>query len=379
MTVEERYELSCYQELTRFDEHKNVWLVRNTENGMIYVKKTMQLYNREVYQRLMAADLPNIPKIYLCTCEDSTMTVIEEYIHGTSLMDMLQKDGIMDERQVAQIILPVCDIIEHLHSQVPSIVHRDIKPSNIMISNDGVIKLIDFNAAREYDLGATQDTYLMGTRHFAAPEQYGFGQSDPRTDIYAIGVTMYYMLTKNFPDSGLYLGSLYPVIQKCICMNKNDRYQTISELRKELSVYIPAAISQPRIHTASETSSSANPFLKPLYTYKEKLPVGFRSGVIWKMLTASFGYLDFFWLCSSVTVNNSNGKKLTGYPLTVNRVGLFIIILGYVFFLGNYCHVKDALPLMKKSKQTRLIMTFVYLFLYFVIIMFMILFLEGAG
>ena len=72
-----------------------------------------------------------------------------------------------------------------------------------MISNDGIVKLIDFNAAKEFDQSQIEDTRLMGTRKFAAPEQYGFGQSDPRTDLYALGVTMYYLLTKDYPDSGL--------------------------------------------------------------------------------------------------------------------------------------------------------------------------------
>ena len=90
-----------------------------------------------------------------------------------------------------------------------------------MISNDGIVKLIDFNAAKEFDQSQIEDTRLMGTRKFAAPEQYGFGQSDPRTDLYALGVTMYYLLTKDYPDSGLYHGPLEPVIRKCIALDNH--------------------------------------------------------------------------------------------------------------------------------------------------------------
>ena len=93
-----------------------------------------------------------------------------------------------------------------------------------MISNDGIVKLIDFNAAKEFDQSQIEDTRLMGTRKFAAPEQYGFGQSDPRTDLYALGVTMYYLLTKDYPDSGLYHGPLEPVIRKCIAFVRSERY-----------------------------------------------------------------------------------------------------------------------------------------------------------
>ena len=93
-----------------------------------------------------------------------------------------------------------------------------------MISNDGIVKLIDFNAAKEFDQSQIEDTRLMGTRKFAAPEQYGFGQSDPRTDLYALGVTMYYLLTKDYPDSGLYHVPLEPVIRKCIALGRSERY-----------------------------------------------------------------------------------------------------------------------------------------------------------
>ena len=72
----------------------------------------------------------------------------------------------------------------------------------------------------------------MGTRRFAAPEQYGFGQSDPRTDIYALGITFYYMLTGDYPDSGKYAGKYYDIITKCIQLAKEDRYPTVDELRK---------------------------------------------------------------------------------------------------------------------------------------------------
>ena len=85
MTIEERYELSCYQELIKLDDSKNIWLVRHNESGMIYIKKELQWFNRDIYRRLQNADLPNIPKIKLCICEESVLTVIEEYIHGMTL------------------------------------------------------------------------------------------------------------------------------------------------------------------------------------------------------------------------------------------------------------------------------------------------------
>lgn len=110
MTIEERYELSCYQELTKLNDAKNIWLVRHNETGMIYIKKEMQWYNEEVYLRLKAANVPNIPKIYLCVLDDSTLTVIEEYIHGVSLDKLLEQQGILPEARVIEIAVAVCNI-----------------------------------------------------------------------------------------------------------------------------------------------------------------------------------------------------------------------------------------------------------------------------
>lgn len=113
----------------------------------------------------------------------------------------MEEHGVLSEENAAFVIRSLCDILHKLHGNLPPIIHRDIKPSNIIFSSDGVVKLIDFNAARELRAEQNEDTRLMGTRRFAAPEQYGFGQSDPRTDIYALGITFYYMLTGDYPTA----------------------------------------------------------------------------------------------------------------------------------------------------------------------------------
>lgn len=377
MTIEERYELSCYQELTKLDDSKNIWLVRHNESGMIYIKKELQWFNRDIYRRLQNADLPNIPKIKLCICEESVLTVIEEYIHGMTLEQFMEQNGIFSEEKAVNIALAICDILEPLHTSQPPIVHRDIKPSNIMISNDGIIKLIDFNAAKEFNLTHSEDTRLMGTKKFAAPEQYGFGQSDPRTDIYALGVTIYYLLTKNYPDSGGYYGKLNPIIQKCIHLDKTERYQDIGQLRKELIAFAHQN-SSTEMPSSSKNHVKHNLFTKQLYPCHEKLPVGFRTGTNWKIITATPGYLLIFWLCSTLTVTGSKGIPLSGFPLFVNRLGSFLMLMGTIFFIGNYCHIRNRLPLINRSRLLHLVFSIIYLLIYYILILSLVTLLGGA-
>ena len=113
-------------------------------------------------------------------------------------------------------------------------VHRDIKPENIMITNNGTVKLIDFNASRIYDKNKSSDTISLGTIGYASPEQLGINQSDARTDIYALGVLMNVMLTGKPPEIKLYNGKLKKVIVKCTQTIPDNRYKNVKELKRNL-------------------------------------------------------------------------------------------------------------------------------------------------
>ncbi|MGN0390220.1 MAG: serine/threonine protein kinase [Wujia sp.] len=375
MTIEERYALSCYEELTKLDDVKDVWLVRHNETGTLYVKKRMQLYNRAIYQRLSECHIPNVPKVVLCVEDEAGLIVVEEYIHGMTLEQQLEQDGVLSETKVAEIMIKLCDTLQLLHGSTPPVIHRDIKPSNIMISSEGTVKLIDFNAAKEFTPGQSEDTRLMGTRKFAAPEQYGFGQSDQRTDIYALGVTMYYLLTKHFPESNLYHGYLFPVIEKCMNIDKERRYPDVLTLKSAISDASMGTTGQSSREASSEMKVTS--FMRPLYGYKEWFPVGFRSGVLWKMLLAIAGYLFTVWLSCTAIVKNADGIALTGYPLAVNRVAIFLILLGTIFFLGNYCDIRYRLPFMKRNKILHWILSAVYLILYYALIIVLLIIIGG--
>ena len=192
----------------------------------------------EVCKILMEIQHPNIVVTYDYLYIDSDTYIIEEYISGRSLEEIIEEDGVFSECDTVQIIAKVCEGLEQLHSLQPPLVHNDIKTSNIMIKDDGIVKLFDFDISRLYRSGASKNTVLFGTEEYAAPEHFGYGQSEPRTDIYSIGVTMHRMLTGESLDNehkSIYNGSLKNIINKCIQIAPEKRYATVSLLKKDLN------------------------------------------------------------------------------------------------------------------------------------------------
>lgn len=355
MTLEERYALSCYETLMQLQDGKEIYLVRNVDTQELYVKKILDIYNQFIYERLMELNIPNIPKVILLVEDNGKLIVIEEYIHGDSLEKLLSKNGLMTEEQVIKIMQDLCGILECFHTCIPPIIHRDIKPSNIIISKDGVVKLIDFNAAKEYRNDKYEDTRLIGTQEFAAPEQYGFGQSTPQTDIYAMGITMNYLLTGKYPKEELWNGSLKKVIEKCIAINPKERYSDIIKLKKNLNIDV------------KENKKSI--FTRNLYPRKNLLPVGFRTGVLWKMILAVYGYLLIVGVFLNSTFQNPDGTDETGFMLWSSKITVLLMMFGVVFIMGNYGGISYQFPFMKKSKVLNCFMKIIYSLAYLLLLL----------
>ena len=110
-------------------------------------------------------------------------------------LNELVKERRMEEAQIIKLMLQLCDTLIYLHGQTPAVIHRDIKPQNIIVDEAGKIKLIDFGISRLYDKSAHNDTVFIGTQEFAPPEQYGFSQTDERSDIFSLGVVLCWLLT----------------------------------------------------------------------------------------------------------------------------------------------------------------------------------------
>jgi len=201
--------------------------------------------------RLLARlDHPNLPKVVDHFDESGRSYLVMEFIEGRSLEKHLETAGKgLPEKPVLRWMIQICQVLDYLHGQQPPIIFRDLKPSNIMLSNAGLIKLIDFGIARTYKVGKKKDTVAMGSENYAPPEQWGREQTDARSDIYALGATMYHLLTGTPPPlaclpqplpapcslNPLISPGTEQVILKAMAKERRNRYQTAKEMEAALT------------------------------------------------------------------------------------------------------------------------------------------------
>lgn len=158
-----------------------------------------ETWAREAFRQeatlLARLDHPGLANVTDFFEEERQLYLVMEYVSGETLAEQLARSGQIDEAQVVQWARELTSVLAYLHRQEPPIVFRDIKPDNIMVQPDGKLKLIDFGIARFYKPGQGSDTIRLGTVGYAAPEQYGRGQTDPRADVYSLAVVLYQLLT----------------------------------------------------------------------------------------------------------------------------------------------------------------------------------------
>lgn len=202
------------------------------------------LAESNILKRLQHPMLPRIVDIF----EDRDyIYIVEDFVEGITLDELLKQQKKVDESQGIQWFRDLCGVLTYLHGQQPHpIIYRDMKPSNIMLQPDGSLKLIDFGIAREYKQESSADTTYIGTKGYAAPEQFGKAQTDARTDIYSLGVTMYHLLTGKSPYEPPYqfvpVRQLVPtlshgieyILNRCIQSEPIDRYQNVNQLLDDL-------------------------------------------------------------------------------------------------------------------------------------------------
>lgn len=187
---------------------------------------------------------PNLPSIIDVIDKDDSFIIVMDYIEGRSLQDVLEKQGAQSPEQVVEWAKQLAGVLGYLHKRTPPIIYRDMKPANVMLKPDGSVTLIDFGTAREFKAHSLGDTTWLGTKGYAAPEQFGGqGETDARTDIFNLGATMYHLMTGYSPaDTNfviLPLGDLRPelkdtgfeyLVKKCCEPKREDRFQSCEEL-----------------------------------------------------------------------------------------------------------------------------------------------------
>lgn len=386
MTLEEESRLSFYRELTVLDEKKNIVLVQDRRNSELCVKKTLDIYSRDVYEQLASVRIEGVPAVKECVADDGKLIVVEEYVQGRSLKQVLDEHGLLNEEQAYEIAVQLVDILVRLHQLEPAIVHRDIKPSNIIIEKNGHVNLIDFNAARHVNADKNEDTRMLGTVYFAAPEQFGFGQSDERTDIYGLGATINYIMTGDKPGAGIAECIFSDILKKCLMVDAKDRYQSAEELRGVLDMLNYSIVQDNR--KKAETAFGKDNTVSVVRTYRNIRDIivkmyrkyqkrnydidtswrryllpGFRRLNVVYCLIALVWYAVIVWMTITFAVTDSKtGIPVTGGELTMYKIAVFVLLFGMTMWFGNYLNIRRKFPGMKKINVLSTILTFGYAF-----------------
>jgi serine/threonine protein kinase len=169
----------------------------NTPEDEIAENRVLFKQEAELMAKL---DHPNLPVLADYFEFEGQPVMVMEFVAGQTLETRLRETNApFLEQQVLRYGIQLCRVLDYLHNLNPPIIYRDLKPPNIMITPDGVMKLIDFGVARTYKKHKAKDTIAMGSAGYAPPEQYGKGQTDARSDIYALGATLLHLLTNHAP------------------------------------------------------------------------------------------------------------------------------------------------------------------------------------
>lgn len=258
-----------------------VTLVRNEDNKLLAVRRTVGAAQAEIYHVLQGTADPHLPLIYeIAPMENDSYAVFEEYVPGRTLAEVLQERGTLDEQTAAYLAAQLCQVLTVIHRA--GLIHRDIKPSNIMVMDENHLYLIDFDIARSHKSRKSADTELLGTQGYAAPEQFGFRQTD---------------------------GSLRKVIRRCVDIDPERRYQSASAVGHALRPYQPGRIR---------------------LRYILRGVPGFRTWIPWKMVCGIMFYVFAVGGVIAEFFATPNPSILAGVPV--------IVVYGWLF-----CYIFDCL------------------------------------
>ena len=230
-------------ECLKESEDSSTFLVKETATGILCVLKWGRnrqaefLRNEmEIMEKMADRKLSGIPKTYRIFEENGEVYLVREYIEGMSLAQMVLQKGGISEAEICRISRKICQTAEQFQNPNEPMIHRDIKPENIVVTPGGEVVFIDFGTMRSYKKDGSRDTFVVGTRGTAAPEQYGYTQTDQRTDVYAIGQTMLYMVSESYEMNQLsecaVSRRMKKIIEKACSFEPDKRYGDAAQLRR---------------------------------------------------------------------------------------------------------------------------------------------------
>jgi len=315
----------------RKDQQKKLVLKRLVlvEGSRVDKETASKLFFREA-EMIATFEHPGLPETYGVFQEDGSIYIAMEYIRGETLEEVINNSlhPIYEEQAIGWAI-DLCFILDYLHNSFNSpVVYRDLKPSNIIITPEGKPRLIDFGTSRYYNPDKDTDTFRLGSPGYAPPEQYkGRGQSCPQSDVYAMGVILYQILTKYDPSDTPFKfppikdlnpkisSELEKIILRAIELKPLKRFISIIELKEQLEKYsgIEKTSYSDYIHSAVTSIAPAT----PAQVNKKSSD---SSGAIMAFFIILIVILMFSCLILAANSGAEPLDSLTGIPLFVNKL-----------------------------------------------------------
>lgn len=366
-------------------------LVRKNDTNEFFVKKCYPLYLEEHLDALQKIEHRHLPKIQEVVVQDGKLWLYEEFVQGKTLTDVIQSSKTIETEQILTITMAVLEALGALHNK--GLVHRDVKPGNIMMTSEGTIKLIDFDAVRAVDGEKESDTVQLGTMGFAAPEQFGFAESDERSDLYSLGIVMNICSVKEYPKKQLTQDPmLRGVIRKATKLEPAERYQSALEmhqaLRQQRLRQIAAAkraksravtLEKGPIRTYTNTRPNTNKWdtnnyvkqvtsiisrwYEVIASFFRKYIPGFRTEVMWKRVIAMVWYV--FLIIG--TIGNVLEQPTTGLRIQLFVDYLFMFILPIILFT-NFLDYQRKLPLFSSGNRVYRYIGYGLIFLFWLVL-----------
>ncbi|MDO5112106.1 MAG: protein kinase [Clostridia bacterium] len=241
--------------LAKYDQLECLASHRGVDTFLVCEKNTARLFVAKCYDTALYAGVQEsgilgslrhagLPLFAEAFHNEKMVCIIRAYIEGTPL-DRYAQEHALTREQVLSICVQLSDILMYLHAQTPPVIHRDIKPQNIIVREDATIALIDFDAARILKEEAGADTQLLGTKGYAPPEQYGFSQTDRRSDIFSLGMVLGFLLTGGAEleqvQSCVGDRGLRRIVNRCTAFSPKERYPSAAKVKQALLRQRPKA------------------------------------------------------------------------------------------------------------------------------------------